>query len=106
MSRYAKDLLPLFKVLIKILCKHFSFEILIFQILVDPKKRSILKLDEKTDVRKLKYYYIRESGEHKVTPVSNELQCAMSKVVRHFENIAESKPTEINLHGTNKATKL
>lgn len=58
------------------------------------------------DVRKLKYYYIRESGEHRCTPVSNELQLAMTKVLQHFENIAETKPIEINLHGTDKATKL
>lgn len=30
----------------------------------------------------------------------------MTNVIRHFGNIAESKPTEITLHGTDKATKL
>ncbi|XP_031632192.1 fatty-acid amide hydrolase 2 isoform X2 [Contarinia nasturtii] len=44
MSRYAKDLLPLLK------------------IMADPKKECLLKLNDKVDVRKLKYYYIRESG--------------------------------------------
>lgn len=66
----------------------------------------LLKLDEKVNVRKLKYYYIRDSGEHKCTPVSSELQAGMTKVIKHFENIAESKPTEIKLHGTDRATKL
>lgn len=28
------------------------------------------------------------------------------RVVRHFENIAEEKPTEISLHGTNFACKM
>lgn len=65
-----------------------------------------LKLDEKVNVRKLKYYYIRDSGEHKCTPVSSELQSGMTKVVKHFESIAETKPIEIKLHGTDRATKL
>lgn len=63
-------------------------------------------MDQKVDVRKLKYYYIRESGEHKCTPVAKELQANMTKVIKHFESIAETKPTEIKLHGTDKATKL
>lgn len=77
-----------------------------YQILVDPKKQPTLKLDEKVNVRKLKYYYIRESGEHKCTPVSSELQTAMTKVVKHLENVAETNPIEIKLHGTDRATKL
>lgn len=61
MSRYATDLLPLLKVL------------------VDPNKSMPLKLHEKVDVRKLKYYYIRENGDVRCTPVSGELQSAMTK---------------------------
>lgn len=30
----------------------------------------------------------------------------MTKVVKHFESIAETKPIEIKLHGTDQATKL
>lgn len=47
--------------------------------LVEPKQHNVLKLDEPVNVRKLKYYYIRESGEHRCTPVSSELQSAMTK---------------------------
>lgn len=61
MTRYAKDLLPLFRALI------------------EPNKRNALKLDEPVNVRKLKYYYIRESGNHRCTPVAKELQDAMTK---------------------------
>lgn len=61
MSRHAKDLLPLMK------------------ILIEPKQQNVLKLDEPVNVRKLKYYYIRESGDPRCTPVSNELQATMSK---------------------------
>lgn len=63
-------------------------------------------MNEKVDVRKLKYYYIRESGEHKCTPVAKELQANMTKVIKHFESIAETKPIEIKLHGTEQATRL
>lgn len=31
---------------------------------------------------------------------------SIHRVVRHFENIAETKPTEITLHGTNFACKM
>lgn len=61
MSRHAKDLLPLMKVLI------------------EPKQQNVLKLDEPVNVRKLKYYYIRESGDPRCTPVSSELQATMTK---------------------------
>lgn len=57
-------------------------------------------------MRKLKYYYIRESGEHKTTRISSQLQSKMTDVIKHFEQIAETKPIEIKLHGTDRATKL
>lgn len=38
--------------------------------------------------------------------MSNDLQCGMTRVINHFEKIAETKPVEIKLHGTDKATKL
>lgn len=63
MSRHARDLLPLFK------------------ILADPRQMDELELNRKVDVRNLKFYYIKESGEMKTTPVSGELQTAMSKWV-------------------------
>lgn len=47
---------------------------------MEPKQYKLLKLDQPpVDPRKLKYYYIRESGEHRCTPVSSELQAAMTK---------------------------
>lgn len=61
MSRHARDLMPLLKVL------------------ADPKQLKELQLDTPVDVRKLKFYYIKESGEIKTTPVSGELQTAMTK---------------------------
>lgn len=61
MSRHARDLLPLFKVL------------------AEPSQMDELQLNRPVDVRKLKFYYIKESGEMKTTPVSSELQTAMTK---------------------------
>lgn len=61
MSRHACDLMPLLKVL------------------ADPKQLKELQLDTPVDVQKLKFYYIKESGEIKTTPVSGELQTAMTK---------------------------
>lgn len=61
MTKHARDLLPLMKVLI------------------EPRQRNVLKLDEPVNVRKLKYYYIRDSGNIKCTPVTGEMQAAMTK---------------------------
>lgn len=61
MARYARDLRPLMKVL------------------VGPQLTRTLKLTEHTDVKKLKYYYVRENGEMRCGPVAGELQSAMKK---------------------------
>lgn len=47
--------------------------------LIEPKFAKDLKLDEEVNVRKLKYYYVRESGEIRNGSVSSELQTAMTK---------------------------
>lgn len=65
-----------------------------------------LKLNENVNVKTLKYYYIRDSGEHKCTPVSSELQTTMTKVIKHIESMTGTRPIEIQLHGTDRATKL
>lgn len=60
-TRYASDLLPLLKVL------------------TGPTNANILKLDKPVDVRKLKYYYIRQNGELRCSVVSGDLQHIMTK---------------------------
>lgn len=47
--------------------------------MVGPKLTKTLKLDTKTDVKKLKYYFVRESGEIRCGPVAGELQSTMTK---------------------------
>lgn len=61
MARHARDLRPLMKAL------------------VGPQLTKTLKLNEKVNVKKLKYYYVRESGEIRCGPVGRELQSAMTK---------------------------
>lgn len=51
----------------------------IFKILVGPKNRIMLKLDEPVNIKKLKYYYIRQNNELRCSPVSREMQTAMTK---------------------------
>lgn len=88
MTRYASDLLPLFKVL------------------VNPENRIELRLNDKTDLKKLKYYYMNENGEFRSGPISKDLKQAMSKVVNHFSNISENPVKCVKLNGTEYTSKL
>lgn len=87
-TRYAKDLLPLFKVL------------------AGPKKSLELKLDSDVDLTKLKYYYIDNIGDIKCTPVSSEVKCAMRKVVAHFETLTKQSVPKVSLPGTECTSKM
>lgn len=69
MSRYASDLMPLLKVL------------------VDPKMSEPLKLNEKVDLKKLRYFYIPCNNMKQCNPVNRETQMRMYKVRQHFQNI-------------------
>lgn len=44
-----------------------------------PAKTKSLGLDEPVDIKKLKFYYVRQSGELRCSVVSNELQSVMTK---------------------------
>lgn len=44
-----------------------------------PTKAKSLGLDEQVDLKKLKFYYIRQSGELRCSVVSSELQAVMTK---------------------------
>lgn len=67
MSRYATDLLPMYKVIAK---EH-----------VDK-----LNLNEKVDITKLRYFFMDDdSGSILVSPVEPEIKLAVSKIVYHFK---------------------
>lgn len=61
MTRHASDLMPLLKVL------------------ASPTNVGKLKLDEPVDLSKLKYYYVRNSGELRCSVVATDLQAIMTK---------------------------
>lgn len=88
MTRYAEDLMPIFKVL------------------TGPENVAALKLDEPVDLTKLRYFYITESGDLKVGPISTDLKDGMRKVVDHFMNLSDEPVQATSLTGTNSTTKL
>ncbi|XP_035910862.1 fatty-acid amide hydrolase 2 [Anopheles stephensi] len=88
MTRYATDLLPLMKVL------------------VGPEKSLALRFDEPTDVRKLRYFYIAESGDIKCSAVQPQLQKSMDRVVEHFSQLAPGGVQRVTLSGTDRTTNM
>lgn len=88
MTRYASDLRPIMK------------------ILVGPKNAQTLQLDEKTDLKKLRYFYIPSSGDIKCSSVHPQLQRAMNRVVEHFCEIAPGGVEKVTLSGTEKTTNM
>lgn len=88
MSRYAEDLMPIFKVL------------------VDPEMAPELKLDEEVDVTKLRYFYIPSNGMPTCSPVNREAQSTMFKITRYFSDITGEEVKEVSLPGTEISGKL
>lgn len=88
MTRFATDLRPILKTL------------------VGPKTAEALKLDEKTDLKKLRYFYISSSGDIKCSPVHPQLQKAMNRVVGHFQTIAPGGVKKVTLTGTEKTSNM
>ncbi|XP_063699670.1 fatty-acid amide hydrolase 2-B [Culicoides brevitarsis] len=87
-TRYAKDLLPLFKVM------------------AGPKKTAELKLNSPVDITKLKYYYIDASGDLKTLPPNGEVKSAMQKVVAHFSELTKQSVEKVTLPGTEYTSKM
>lgn len=88
MSRYAEDLMPLFKVL------------------VDPEMAPQLKLNEEVDITKLRYFYIPSNDMPSCSPVSREAQSMMFKITRYFSDITEEEVKQASLPGTEITGKL
>ncbi|XP_055593207.1 fatty-acid amide hydrolase 2 [Uranotaenia lowii] len=88
MTRYATDLRPIMKTL------------------VGPKTSAALKFDEKTDIKKLRYFYINSSGDLKCSSVHSQLQRAMDRVVNHFQTLSPDGVQKITLKGTEKTSKM
>lgn len=88
MTRYAMDLKP------------------IFEVLVGPKNVNILKLDEKVDVKKLRYFYCLDSGDLKCSAISSEVKKSIDKVTRHFYDISGCDVKYVKLKGAENSSKL
>jgi fatty acid amide hydrolase 2 len=68
--RYATDLLPMFKLLVR------------------SEHKEKLRLDETVDVRKLKYYYMEDDGGgFLMSPVHPDIKAAVRKAAKHFESL-------------------
>lgn len=79
MSRYATDLLPMLKVLACDKVNH-------------------LKLDERVNVTKLKYYYMDDdSGSVLVSPVEKEIKEALHKVIKYFDKAHNAHTQKVSL---------
>ncbi|XP_055692914.1 fatty-acid amide hydrolase 2-B [Lutzomyia longipalpis] len=88
MTRYAKDLLPIFKVL------------------VGPKLASTLELNVKPNVRKLRYMYLTDIKDLKVAPVGKDMLGALRRAIRYIDSIAENPCVEVTIPGTEMTSKM
>jgi len=88
MTRYAKDLLPLFKVL------------------AGPEKTKALKLDAPVDLKSLKYYYMFDNGDIRCLSVSGEVKTAMKRVINHFSSLTCQPVKKVSLPGIEYTSKL
>ena len=88
MTRYAMDLKP------------------ILEVLVGPKNSNILKLDEKVEVKKLRYFYCLDNGDLKCSAISSEVKKSIDKVVKHFYDISGCDVTFVKLKGAENSSKL
>lgn len=88
MTRYAMDLKP------------------IFEIIAGPKNANILKLNEKVDVKKLRYFYCLDSGDLKCSKICAEVKKSIEKVVKHFYDISGRDVEIVKLKGAESSAKL
>lgn len=88
MTRYAVDLMP------------------IFEVLVGPKNANVLKLDEKVDVKKLRYFYCLDNGDMKCSGIASDVKKAINRVVSHFYDISGNDVQFVKLKGAERSSKL
>lgn len=88
MTRYASDLKP------------------IFEVLVGPKQASYLKLREKVDLKKLRFFYCADSGDMKCSKICSDLTRSMDKVVKHFYDTTGREVELVKLKGAELSSKL
>lgn len=88
MTRYASDLRP------------------ILEVLVGPKNTHVLKLHEKVDVKKLRYFYCLDSGDLKCSKITSDVKNSIEKVAKHFYDISGREVEFVKLKGAESSAKL
>lgn len=88
MTRYAVDLKP------------------IFEVLVGSTNANVLKLNEKVDVKQLRYFYCLDSGDLKCSKICSEVRSSIGKVVSHFYDITGHDVQLVKLKGAEASSKL
>ncbi len=88
MTRYTKDLKA------------------IFEILVGPEKAKMLKLNQKVEVQKLRYFYCLDNDDLKCSRICGDLCKCMKKVTDHFANLTGQDVQFVKLKGVEKSSKL
>lgn len=88
MTRYAMDLKP------------------IFEVLVGAKNAAALKLSEKVDVKKLRYFYCLDNGDMKCSKISGEVRKSIERAANHFHDITGSSVQLVKLKGAEASSKL
>jgi fatty acid amide hydrolase 2 len=88
MTRYASDLMPIFKVL------------------AGPEKTETLALNEEVDLTSLKFYFMTENGDLRCSSLSGDMNAALMKAVDHFSNLSDESVQKVQLAGTEKSTKM
>ncbi|KZC04565.1 Fatty-acid amide hydrolase 2 [Dufourea novaeangliae] len=88
MCRYAQDLKPTLNILAN-------------------KNAHILRLEEKVDISKIKFYYMEDDGGQFLTsPVDREIKHAMRDVVRYLEIAHKIKATKLSINKLKKSIAL
>lgn len=88
MARYAMDLKPL------------------MEVLVGAKNVNVLKLNEKVDVKKLRYFYCLDNGDMKCSAISADVKKSVDRVVNHFYDITGRDVEFVKLKGAEASSKL
>lgn len=93
------------------MCRHAGDLQPLMRILCGEQNASKLRLDEPLPDRaevaaRLKFYYVRDSGERCCSQVSGEMQSTMTKALAHMEALTGRRPIEVRLPGTEHSSRM
>ncbi|VVC30972.1 Amidase signature domain [Cinara cedri] len=82
LTKYAQDLIPVIKAFL------------------GPEKSLEFKISQEVDLSSLKYYYVNDPDDLRVSPISDDLQIALDRAVKSITDITELPPLKVKLSGT------